>query len=321
LARAASPAATEDPAGLGRARAAWIAAPALLVVLAFLVFPALWTLYLGTTNYRLTGFAARHPHSVGTDNYTNVVKDPAFHHSLWLTFEYVLGSAVIGQALLGFVIAWMLRDAAGWLKRLVEALVLLAWILPSSVVAFLWVALLDRDAGTLNTLLHTPGTAWAIEHPMSTIIVFNIWRGTAFTMLIFLGALKTIPSDIYEAARVDGANTWRRFWDHTLPSLRPIAALALLSITMSTFGTFILIQTLTNGGPGSQAEVIALYAFHEATEANILPIDNAYWHVATEPYGPEGEYGALFTYALVLVPLAWLAWATWRTRPPAASPG
>jgi high-affinity iron transporter len=66
---------------------------------------------------------------------------------------------------------------------------------------------------------------------------------------------------------------------------------------------------------------LVLYAFHEATEANILPIDNAYWHVATEPYGPEGEYGALFTYALVLVPLAWLAWATWRTRPPAASPG
>jgi ABC-type sugar transport system permease subunit len=83
-------------------------------------------------------------------------------------------------------------------------------------------------------------------------------------MLIFLGALKTIPTDIYEAARVDGANAWRRFWDHTLPSLKPIAALALLSITMSTFGTFILIQTLTNGGPGSQTETIALYAFHEA---------------------------------------------------------
>ena len=83
-----------DPAGLGRARAAAIAAPALLVVAAFLVFPALWTLYLGTTNYRLTGFAARHPHSVGLQNYTNVVQDPGFHHSLWLTFEYVILSAV-----------------------------------------------------------------------------------------------------------------------------------------------------------------------------------------------------------------------------------
>jgi len=96
------------------------------------------------------------------------------------------------------------------------------------------------------------------------VIVANIWRGTAFTMIIFLGALKTIPPDIYEAARIDGANAWRRFWDHTLPSLRPIAALALLSITMSTFGTFIVIQTLTNGGPGNATEVIALFAFHTA---------------------------------------------------------
>jgi ABC-type sugar transport system permease subunit len=99
---------------------------------------------------------------------------------------------------------------------------------------------------------------------MPAVVIANIWRGTAFTMIIFLGALKTIPPDIYEAARVDGAGAWRRFWDHTLPSLRPIAALTLLSITMSTFGTFIVIQTLTNGGPGSATEVIALYAFHTA---------------------------------------------------------
>ena len=59
---------------------------------------------------------------------------------------------------------------------------------------------------------------------------------------------------------------------------------------------------------------LLLYAFHEATEGNLLPIDNAYWHLATEPYGPEGEYGALFTYALVLIPAGWAAWAAMRTR-------
>jgi ABC-type sugar transport system permease subunit len=89
-------------------------------------------------------------------------------------------------------------------------------------------------------------------------------------MLIFLGALRTIPSDIYEAARVDGANAFRRFWDHTLPLLRPIAALTLLSVTMATFGTFILIQALTNGGPALQTEVIALYAFHQAFQAHAV---------------------------------------------------
>jgi multiple sugar transport system permease protein len=102
---------------------------------------------------------------------------------------------------------------------------------------------------------------------MLSVVIVNTWRGTAFVMLIFLGALQTIPSDIYEAARVDGASAFRRFWDHTLPMLRPIAALTLLSVTMATFGTFILIQALTNGGPSLQTEVIALYAFHEAFQA------------------------------------------------------
>src|SRR3989442_15437486 len=99
---------------------------------------------------------------------------------------------------------------------------------------------------------------------MPVVIVSNIWLGTALPMINFHSALKTTPPDIYEAARMDGANAWRRFWDHTLPSLRPIAALALLSITMSTFGTFIVIQTPTNGGPGPATEVIALFAFHTA---------------------------------------------------------
>jgi multiple sugar transport system permease protein len=265
LARAISPRATDsgDPAGLGRARAAAIAAPALLVVAAFLVFPALWTLYLGTTNYRLTGFAARHPRSVGLQNYTNVVQDPGFHHSLWLTFEYVILSAVVGQAVLGFAIAWMLRDATGWLKRLIEALVLLAWILPSSVVAFLWVAMLDRDAGTLNTLLHTPGTAWAIEHPMAVIIVFNIWRGTAFSMLLYSAALTGVPPSQLATARMFGANSWQQLRDVVFPHIRGHILTNLLLISLWTFNDFTPYQ-ITAGGPNGQSEILPVYIYQTA---------------------------------------------------------
>jgi len=66
---------------------------------------------------------------------------------------------------------------------------------------------------------------------------------------------------------------------------------------------------------------LVIYSFHEATEANLLPLDNAYWHVATEPYGPEGQYGALLTYLLVLVPAAWLVFAALKTRLARVSPG
>jgi multiple sugar transport system permease protein len=141
---------------------------------------------------------------------------------------------------------------------------------PTLIAGFLWVAMYDFFYGSLNMALKAVGAGpvdWLGSFPMLSLVIANTWRGAAFTMIIFLGALKTIPPDIYEAARVDGASAWRRFWDHTLPSLRPIVALTLLSITMSTFGTFILIQTLTNGGPGIATETIALYAFHTAFQS------------------------------------------------------
>ena len=153
-----------DTVGLGRLRAVAFVTPALVLIGVFLVFPALWTLYIGTTDFRLTGAAARSPSFVGLENYARALADPTFYNSLWLTLIFVLGSAVIGQNGLGFALAWALRDAPRWAGRLAQALVLLAWILPGSVVAFLWIAMLDRDAGTINTLLgQTPGVAWLIE--------------------------------------------------------------------------------------------------------------------------------------------------------------
>ena len=262
MARTPSPRAAEDPAGLGRARAGGTAPPAPPVFLPLPPLPALWTLYLGTTNYRLTGFAARHPRSVGLDNYTNVVKDPAFHHSLWLTFEYVLGSAVVGQALLGFAIAWLLREAAGWVRRLIEALVLLAWILPSSVVAFLWSALLDRDQGTFNALAHTHGTAWVVEHPMAVIIIFNIWRGTAFSMLLYSAALTGVPPTQLATARMFGANQWQQLRDVVFPHIRGHILTNLLLISLWTFNDFTPYQL--TGGADTRSQILPVYIYQTA---------------------------------------------------------
>lgn len=244
--------------------------PAALLLSLFFVGPSLWALYTSLTNKALVGIDAARPRFVGLDNYQRLLSDPDFATVVLNSIVFVVGSAIVGQFILGLLLALLLDHAERRRYRLATipyAAVLLAWVNPTVIAGFLWVAMYDFYYGSLNTGLTALGVGpvdWLGRFPMLAVIIANIWRGTAFTMLIFLGALKTIPSDIYEAARVDGANAWRRFWDHTLPSLRPIAALALLSITMSTFGTFILIQTLTNGGPGSATETIALYAFHEA---------------------------------------------------------
>ncbi|MFC7588984.1 carbohydrate ABC transporter permease [Nonomuraea antimicrobica] len=244
-------------------------APALLLVAAFLVFPALWVLYLGLTNYRLTGVAAAEPEFVGLGNLLDAISNPEFWNSTWLTVQFVLGSAVIGQVGLGFTIAWLLRDRRGTLKRLVEGLVILAWILPSAIVSFLWVALLDRDGGTLNALLGLPGFAWLLDHPMLSIIVFNTWRGTAFSMMLYGAALGNVPPSHLESARLAGASGWQQLRDVVFPHIRGHILTNLLLISLWTFNDFTPFL-LTAGGPDGRSEVLAVHVYKVALQGGEL---------------------------------------------------
>jgi multiple sugar transport system permease protein len=253
-----------DVVGLGRWRALGFVAPALVLIGIFLVFPALWTLYIGATNYRLTGVAARTPEVVGLDNYRRALSDPTFYRSLRLTLIFVLGSAVVGQNVLGFALAYALRSARRAVRRTIEALVLLAWILPSSVVAFLWIAMLDRDQGTINAILgRSPGTAWLIEYPMFCIIVFNTWRGTAFSMMLYSAALSSVPPSHLETARLAGSSTAQTLRDVVLPHIRRYALTNTLLITLWTFNDFTPFL-LTAGGPNGRSEVVAAYIYNRA---------------------------------------------------------
>ncbi|WP_214410965.1 carbohydrate ABC transporter permease [Sphaerisporangium fuscum] len=258
-----------DAAGLGKGRAAGFVMPALVLIGMFLVFPALWTIYLGLTDFSLTGLAAADPHVVGGANYAEALGDGRLHTSLWLTTEFVLGSAVIGQAGLGFAVAWALRNRTGPVKRLVEGLVLLAWILPSSVVAFLWIALLDRDEGTLNALLHTPGFAWLLDYPMVSIIVFNIWRGTAFSMMLYGAALENVPPSHLETARLAGASAFQQLRDVVFPRIRGHILTNLLLISLWTFNDITTFQ-ITAGGPEGRSEILPIYIYNVAISGGRL---------------------------------------------------
>jgi multiple sugar transport system permease protein len=270
----APPGATVDAAGLGRARAAGFVVPSMVLIVVFLVLPAAWTIYLGVTNYRLTGLAAANPQIVGIDNYTAALGDDRFRTSLWLTLQFVLGSAVIGQAGLGFAIAWSMRNRHGLMRRIVEAAVLVAWILPSSVVAFLWIALLDRDDGTLNALLHTPGAAWLLDHPMACIIVFNTWRGTAFSMMLYSAALDNVPPSHLETARLAGASTWQQLRDVVFPRIRGHVLTNLLLISLWTFNDFTPFL-ITAGGPEQRSEILAVYVYKVALSGGQLGFGSA----------------------------------------------
>jgi len=249
-------------------------APALALIGLFLIFPALWTIYLGMTDYRLTGLAAGDPQLVGLDNYTDVLSDAAFWRSLRLTLAFVLLSGVLGQTLLGFSVAWGLRRLRPWAKTVVETLVLAAWVVPTSVGAFLWLALLDRRDGTLNRILDTPGTAWLIEYPMASVIVFNIWVGTAFSMLLFSSALGAVPPSQLESARMAGASTWQQLRDVVIPNIRGHILTNTLLITLWTFNTFSP-YLLTAGGPNGRSEILPVYIYRTAIPGGQLGVGAA----------------------------------------------
>ncbi|WP_176554770.1 MULTISPECIES: carbohydrate ABC transporter permease [Georgenia] len=249
-------------------------APALALIGLFLIFPALWTIYLGMTDYRLTGLAAADPQLVGLDNYTDVLTDAAFWRSLRLTLAFVLLSGVLGQTLLGFSVAWALRRLRPWAKTVLETLVLAAWVVPTSVGAFLWLALLDRRDGTLNRILDTPGTAWLIEYPMASVIVFNIWVGTAFSMLLFSSALGAVPPSQLESARMAGASTWQQLRDVVIPNIRGHILTNTLLITLWTFNTFSP-YLLTAGGPNGRSEILPVYIYRTAIPGGQLGVGAA----------------------------------------------
>jgi len=144
----------------------------------------------------------------------------------------------------------------------VYTLAIAAWIIPDVVVAFAWFAYLDPD-GTLNMMLNAigiNGIDWLFDYPMLSIILFNTWRGTAFSMLLFSSALASIPPSYMETADVIGANPWQRFRDILLPLLSGYIITDLILITLWTFNTFTPFL-LTGGGPIFQTDIISIYTY------------------------------------------------------------
>ncbi len=242
--------------------AAFFLSPATFFIILFLLVPAVWTLYLGITDYKLTGFSAANPKIIWLDNFEKALSDPQFLSSLKVTIIFTLGSAIFGQAVLGFILAWVLSNVSKRVRSTVELIVICAWIVPSSVVSFLWVAFLNGDQGTLNILTGLD-IQWLVKYPLVSIIVFNIWRGTAFSMLLFSAAIASIPKSHIEVARVAGASKMQQLRQIILPSARSFIFTNLLLISLWTFNDFGP-YLLTGGGPGGKSELLSIFVYNSA---------------------------------------------------------
>ncbi|RAX44387.1 sugar ABC transporter permease [Arthrobacter sp. AQ5-06] len=240
--------------------------PAVVLLLVFLAGPVLWAFHASFTNAALTGRNARNPGWIGFDNYARLLSDPMLPLSLGLTVLFVGGSAIVGQNLLGLTLAVLMRRARRPVAAVVGTAVVAAWVLPEIVAAFAAYAYFSRD-GTLNQLLGGLGlgqTDWLYSFPLVAILLANIWRGTAFSMLVYRAALSDIPGEVTEAALMDGAGGWQRLAFITIPMIRGSIATNLMLITLQTLAVFTLIWVMTAGGPANASTTLPVLAYLEA---------------------------------------------------------
>jgi multiple sugar transport system permease protein len=237
--------------------------PALLLLGVFFAGPLLWSVYSAFTNVALTGSSTID--FVGLANFRTMFHDSQFWNSLWLTLVFVVGSAVIGQNTLGLLIALLLRGRGKVARAIVSSLVVAAWTVPETVAGFCWYSFLHQE-GTLNAILHRVGFSqnWLYTTPMLAVILANVWRGTAFSMLVYQAALNDVPPELHEAAAVDGATGWQRLRRVTLPLIRRSIVTNLMLITLQTLAAFGLIYVMTKGGPGSKSSTTPIYMYQES---------------------------------------------------------
>ncbi len=241
-----------------RRQALWMVAPVIAVLVGVAVYPILGAMWL-SLHRRVLVFRVNE--LVGFDNYAFMLRDARFWSALGNT-AYFTVVAVGLELLLALPLALLLNRAFPG-RGILRAGVLIPWAIPTVVSAKLWAWLFNPEYGLINRLLPGADVNWlgTPGHALHAAIVVDVWKTTPFVALLILAGLQGISEDLYKAARVDGASSWRIFRSITLPLLKPAILLALLFRTLDAFRVFDAIYVLTEGGPGNTTETLSIYAY------------------------------------------------------------
>lgn len=243
--------------------------PMAFVLLIFRLYPMIEALRLSLTDASMVRPVSTY---VGLETFSRIVSDFRFMQMLQATAVFVI-SCIILQLCLGLATAVLIKTGLDLRLRgtlFVRGSILVTWVIPGIVIGLIWrILLMEGRYGIVNYLLTLVGMDTvaflsAANPAMISIIVANTWRGTAFSMIMQFAGLQRIPEQLYESARVDGANFVQQFLFITLPQMRNIIFINLVLITIYTFNLFDMIIPLTGGGPGTATEVIALSLYRRA---------------------------------------------------------
>jgi multiple sugar transport system permease protein len=255
----------KGPAASGRE--AWmLVLPALIPVVLFSVYPLVQGILLGFTDAK-AGLNAVVTFN-GVENYGRLLTNELFWNSFRIGLIWAFGVTILQFfASLGLALLLNLDLKLRWLAR---TLALVPWAMPPVVIAIMWRLMLNPTYGPVNGTLRAVGLPgdinWlgSFSTALPAVIIVGVWAGMPQTTITLLAGLQNVPGELHEAAAIDGASVWQRFWHVTLPALRPIIVAITTLDLIWNFNSFALVFVLTAGGPGGQTMLPMLFAYNEA---------------------------------------------------------
>jgi multiple sugar transport system permease protein len=245
--------------------AAWgFIAPVVGYLLAFYAYPLYRNIDLSIRTYTVASFITGNAPYSGFANYSGIFHSPTFSPALINTAIFTFASIAF-QFAIGLALAVFFHRRFR-LSGILRALFLIPWLLPLLVSASTWSWMLNSDSGIVNSFLQAIGAApvdWLTSPTWSlvAVLIANIWIGIPFNLVIMYSGLQSISTDVFEAAAIDGANGWQRFWRITFPLLRPVSAITLLLGFIYTLKVFDIIWIMTRGGPATASTTLAIWSY------------------------------------------------------------
>jgi multiple sugar transport system permease protein len=241
--------------------------PTVLGILIVNFYPLAYTVVISFQEYKIS---SREPLFIGLSNYRRILADPEVWHAIRISAVFTIVSVGL-SFLIGLALALLLnRPLRG--RGLIRSLFIIPWAIPAFVAALIWSWMYNDQFGILGALLKQAGVArppiWlSTDTALWALIAVMVWKSFPFQLVVLLAGLQSIPPDLYEAAAVDGASTWRRFRSITLPLLRPVAMVAVLLAAINAFHYFPIPWILTRGGPSNATNVIPIATYNIAFAA------------------------------------------------------
>ncbi|MFC7330058.1 carbohydrate ABC transporter permease [Marinactinospora rubrisoli] len=276
-------------------------APALAVIGVLLLYPLGRVVWLSFQDYGLRNVVSGEPNYNGIDNYVSLLTDPYLWRVVLPNTVVFAVVAVGGTVVLGTLVALLLRSLGPWWRTIVISCVMLAWAMPAVTGTYVWIWIFDVDRGLVRQLLQAVGLVgpegvnWFTERlSFYAIVTLNIiHHGFPFVAVTVLAGLLTIPRELTEAAMLDGANAWQRFWRVTVPTIRPVFAVVTILSTIWDFKVFAQVYLMPGGG-GTNPEVLNLGVWSYVRS------------FAQQSYGLGSAVAVLLTFMLLAITIGYL---------------